>query len=155
MHGNSGYNCFCPELSAACRLFFHFNYLSIMRTTFSMGKPALFVALLLTLVSVQPTSVFSITPPAETCECARPTNQAITEQGSNHVSFSWDSSEQGASFKVWYYRQGDSYTSAETITSNKYIQYTNLPAGTYTFYVVTICGGETSQAIIFDDMIMI
>ncbi len=35
-----------------------------------------------------------------------------------------------------------------------YIDYTNLPAGTYTFYFVTICGGGTSQSIVYDDIIV-
>ncbi|MBK8706382.1 MAG: fibronectin type III domain-containing protein [Saprospiraceae bacterium] len=83
-----------------------------------------------------------------------PYDLGLAMPSSNHASFSWDSNEQGASYKVWYYREGDNYTSTERTTSNLYIDYTNLPAGTYTFYFVTICGGGTSQSIVYDDIIV-
>ncbi len=83
-----------------------------------------------------------------------PPDVRVTTQTYNSVSFAWDAVLGASGYKVRYYRQEDHYTSSETTTGNTYITYSNLPAGTYVFYFSTVCGGESSQEIIVDDLIM-
>jgi hypothetical protein len=126
-----------------------------MRTiSIKVGSVLLAVVLLATTLT-QPLSAFSANPGAIACTCDPPFDLSIAGISSNDVSFSWSSNEQGASYKVWYYREEDNFTSTERITGNLHIEYTGLPAGTYTFYFATVCEGGTSQSIIVDDLIML
>lgn len=122
-----------------------------MRTISSkVGSVLLAMALIATILS-QPVPALSAKP---LCTCNSPYNLSLTMPSSNDASFSWSSNEPGASFKVWYYRLEDNYTSTERITGNTNIEYLDLPVGTYTFYFATICGGGTSQSIVYDDLII-
>jgi hypothetical protein len=96
------------------------------------------------LVRIQPVTQLSCIPP----------NATLTGQSSGYVSFAWDA-VLGASYRVWYYRQEDHYTSSVTTTGNTYISFSSLPAGTYKFYFVTDCGNELSQSTIIDDIVIL
>ncbi len=86
--------------------------------------------------------------------CPVVTSITILEKDSSSVKFKWEATSEVDSFKIWFCRIEDGYTSPEEITTNQVINFTNLPVGTYRFYFVSICGGATSSFIIVDDLIM-
>lgn len=90
---------------------------------------------------------------AQEASCDPPDVQ-VTTQTYNSVSFAWNAVLGASAYKVRYYRQGDHYTSSETTTEYNSIVYSNLPAGTYVFYFSTVCGGESSQEVVVDDLIL-
>ncbi len=118
-------------------------------------RMALASLLLLLAAVVKPVQITAAKPPRLDCTCETPINAVINVQNYNGVSITWNHNEEDVSFKVWYYRREDNYTSAETITGNKSILYSNLQAGTYTFHLVAICGEEQSASIVFDDLILL
>lgn len=122
-----------------------------MRKISSKAGSVLVAIALFAAVLAQPFPGFTATP---VCTCDPPYDLSLTMPISNQASFVWNSNEQGAAYKVWYYREEDNYTSTERTTSNQYIDYTNLPTGTYTFYFATVCEGGTSQSIVYDDIII-
>lgn len=123
-----------------------------MKNARKKGRLILFNLFLLIVLPMQAFRGFSapVTAPA----ICYPPNVSISGQSSNSVSFVWDSVLGASGYKVWYYRVEDHYTSSETTTGNNSIVYSNLPAGTYIFYFATVCGGETSQPAIVDDLIL-
>lgn len=123
-----------------------------MKNAIKKSRPIFFKIILLLALSMPLLPGFS-TPPTRSAVCYPP-NASVSGQSSNSVSFVWDPVLGASGYKVWYYRVEDHYTSAETTTGNNNIVYSNLPAGTYVFYFATICGGETSQVFIVDDLIM-
>lgn len=85
--------------------------------------------------------------------CPTP-DAAITDRTSNSVTLAWDAVTEATMYKVWYYRSEDNYTSSETTTGGTSVHYSNLPAGTYTFYICSVCMGGTSPAYIIEDIMM-
>jgi hypothetical protein len=120
-----------------------------MKNASKHGKQAL--ATLLLFFGLLATS-FS-TAPGEGSSCDAPA-ATVTAQGSHSVSFSWNAVSGATGYRVWYVRQEDNFTSQETSTSGTSVNFSNLPSGKYSFYFVTDCGGETSEAIILDDLLM-
>lgn len=88
------------------------------------------------------------------CMGAAPQNVAIASQTSNAVSFTWDGVDNPDSFKIWYYRSWDNYTSTPVSTQNEFISFSNLPAGTYDFFFVAIHGEVVSETAVTSDLIM-
>lgn len=78
----------------------------------------------------------------------------VTSQSSGSVSFSWNTVSGGSEYVVFYIRQPNSYTSQQTYTYNTSITYSGLPSGTYSFYFAAVCGGELSEIIIIDDLVL-
>jgi len=120
-----------------------------MKNAGKNGKHALATLFFLLAIMV---SSFSA-PTAMDCSCPSP-NVTLTSHTFTSVSFSWDAIDGATAYKVWYFRTGDNYTSQEVTTDGATISFSNLPAGTYTFYFTTTCGEETSQSIILDDLLM-
>ncbi|MEO1261985.1 MAG: hypothetical protein AAFZ15_24490 [Bacteroidota bacterium] len=88
-----------------------------------------------------------------TCDCSSP-DVTKTSQTASSVTFSLSDVDGATAYKSWYSRTEDGFTSQEVTTTGSSIVYSNLPAGTYVFYFVTICGGQTSGIIITDDLMM-
>lgn len=86
-----------------------------------------------------------------TCD---PPSPSVTERSSNSVSFAWLAVSSASGYRVWYHRAEDNYTSPVTTTGTNAISYSDLLAGTYDFYFVTVCGEQHSQSIIIDDLMM-
>ena len=109
--------------------------------------------LLLLLVFLAPVRAgFSLSPAVKvTCD---PPNVSITDKSSGTVSFAWDPVQYGNTYKIWYHRSEDDYTSSQTTTGSTTITYSNLPAGTYDFYFMTVCGEGNSIIVIEDDLMM-
>ena len=92
-------------------------------------------------------------PPVIESTCPGP-HVSVTSQSTGSVSFSWNAVSEGSGYVVFYIRQPDSYTSQQTYTYNTSITYSGLPSGTYSFYFATVCGGELSEIIIVDDLVL-
>ena len=78
----------------------------------------------------------------------------VTSQSTGSASFSWNGVSGASGYVVFYIRQSDSYTSPQTYTSNTSITYSGLSSGTYNFYFATDCGGEFSEIIIIEDLVI-
>ncbi len=87
--------------------------------------------------------------------CSAPTNVQVTAKSSGSVTFDWDDYDGNPNgYKVKYLRQSDGYTSPEYFTGTSDFTFSSLPAGRYTFYFKTDCGGEVSGIIIIEDLII-
>ncbi len=124
-----------------------------MKNASKNRRQALATLFFLLALVVQVSSGFSAAPGNGDSGCSSPT-VTKTGQTSNSVSFSWGTVEGATAYKAWYFRRGDNYTSQVVTTGGNSISFSSLPAGTYVFYFSTVCGGETSQAIITDDLLM-
>lgn len=109
------------------------------------------VFFLLTALAPAPSGFSARPTPQVTCPAPDVT---VTDRSSSSVSFAWDAVTEATVYKVWYYRSEDNYTSSETYTGSTAISYSNLPAGTYTFYICAVCTGGTSPAYIVEDLLM-
>jgi hypothetical protein len=110
----------------------------------------LFSALLL---SVSITIGFSFTPIYFTT-CTAPQNVAVTSLNGGNISFDWDDCMGGCTqYLLKYYRQEDSYSSGNHLTSSSTFSFSNLPDGTYDFYFATVCDGQISPFIIVEENI--
>ncbi|MBI1228449.1 MAG: hypothetical protein GC192_24655 [Bacteroidetes bacterium] len=98
---------------------------------------------------------FSASKTMETT-CPTPTNGHVTSKSSGTISFDWDDCGcAGSTYKIWYYRSDDSYTSPEYSTSTSYYTFNSLSSGTYTFYYKTVCiDGESDGIIVVDEVVM-
>ncbi|MCB0544124.1 MAG: fibronectin type III domain-containing protein [Saprospiraceae bacterium] len=95
---------------------------------------------------------YSAALPLQVLTCPPP-DVVVTDKTSDSVTFSW-STFSGATYKAWYYRSEDSFTSSEVTTGSSSITFSDLPPGTYDFYFATVCGEEVSSYIVVDDLIM-
>lgn len=121
------------------------------------SKKTWFGLFILFSLAVLPLQAFHPAPPAmvavATCT---PPSPSVTSQSSGSVSFAWGGVLGASGYRVWYHRREDNYTSSQVPTTNTYISFSSLPAGTYTFYFVTDCGSnDLSQPAIIDDFIII
>ena len=94
------------------------------------------------------------TPEAAPCDCPSATNLHKTGQTSSSYTMAWDSDYAGAQFRVWYVRQADQVSSGYFYTYNASYTFTSLSAGTYTTYVQTLCGSESSGFIGAEDIVI-
>jgi hypothetical protein len=78
----------------------------------------------------------------------------VAGQSSGSVSFSWDSVEGAAVYKVMYVRSEDHYTSSEFTTGSNTMNFSSLPSGTYRFYFETVCDGGLSGWVVTDDIFL-
>ena len=93
------------------------------------------------------------TPESTDVTCPTPTNVQVSGQSSGTISFDWDDCGcLSTGFTVKYLRQSDGYTSPETTVTSSNYTFSGLTAGTYKFYFRTKCGGETSGAIVIEDL---
>jgi len=79
---------------------------------------------------------------------------SVTSQSTGFASFSWNTVSGASGYVVFYTRQGDNYTSQQTFTSSTSIAYSGLSSGTYNFYFATVCGGQYSEGIIIEDLVL-
>ncbi|HFA49277.1 MAG TPA: hypothetical protein ENJ95_09695 [Bacteroidetes bacterium] len=85
--------------------------------------------------------------------CAAPANVVVTSNSGGSISFDWDKCEGDCTeFKTWYVSQGQARESSSG--SGSTVSFSNLAAGTYDFYFTTLCGGQTSAAIIIEENIV-
>jgi len=96
---------------------------------------------------------FSAPPVITDCSCPSP-NVTITSQATNAITFSWGAVSGAIGYQAWYVRSGDNFTSQQMTINGTSVSFSNLPNGKYEFYFATDCGGEVSQIIIMDDLIM-
>jgi hypothetical protein len=124
-----------------------------MKTAFKNGRPMLATLFFLFALLVQAATGFTAQPDND-CDCAAPT---VTKSGqsSGAVSFSWGAVAGASGYKAWYVRKENNFTSQVVTTGGTAVGFTNLSPGTYQFYFSTVCGGEVSQIIITDDLIML
>ncbi|MBV6442482.1 MAG: hypothetical protein EPGJADBJ_04200 [Saprospiraceae bacterium] len=120
------------------------------------GKKSLMTLIpaLLLLAMLTPVRSGNRSPFKERVFCPPPDNLSITDKSSGSVSFSWGPAGGGLTYKVWYYRQEDNFTSSDFITGNPYITFSNLPNGTYDFYFAVICDANISSFIVEEDLVM-
>ena len=97
---------------------------------------------------------FGFSPVREvaTCTCPTVSNAHKTGQGSGSITFAWNDSE-ATQYKLWYFREGNDNPSSPVYTTGTSYSYSNLAAGNYTFYFVTVCGGEESGWIGVEDIV--
>jgi len=105
------------------------------------------------LVLLIPIASGSTNPPVFESTCPAP-QVFLTGQSAGSASFSWNAVSGASEYVVYYVRQGDFYTSAQTHTHNTSITYSGLPSGTYKFYFATVCGSEQSGIIIIEDLVI-
>ena len=122
-----------------------------MRNASKISWQLLFNACLL-LAFLVPVQIGQASEPVTSLLCPGP-NVSITARSSGSVSFAWDAVSGALSYKVWYHRQEDSYTSGEFTTGGTSISFSDLPTGTYTFYFASVCTGGLSDIIIIDILI--
>lgn len=79
---------------------------------------------------------------------------SVSSQSSGAVSFSWSAVSGATEYVVFYVRQSDQYTSPQTQTQSTSISYSGLASGHYHFYFATVCGGDLSEIIIIEDLII-
>ncbi len=90
----------------------------------------------------------------ETGGCPAPYNGELTGRTSSSISVEWDASGTPDTYKVWYYRVQDNYTSAPVMTGNLYHTFSGLSAGTYNIHIVAVCGQQYSGGIIVVDVVL-
>lgn len=147
----------CRLLAAVCHRICFISFLNdfIMKTTRKSAWQGLFKSLLLFALLVSGSASYSFTTSLEDhCMGPAPINLEISSQTSNSVSFTWDGVDNPDSYKIWYYRSWDNYTSTPVSTENEFISFSNLPAGTYDFFFVAIHGETASGIIGTSDLIM-
>ncbi len=95
--------------------------------------------------------------PATSVDCACPEVTSVHKTGSTStsLSYAWTGSGQAVQYKVWYVRQEGGYTSPDYFTTSASYTFSNLSAGHYTLYFVTVCGGESSGFIGIEDLVCI
>lgn len=91
--------------------------------------------------------------PAVDSICPGP-QASVTSQSTGSVSFAWNAVSGASDYVVYFVREGDNYTSQQIYTSNTSISFSGLPSGTYNFYFATVCGGEYSEVIIVEDLVI-
>lgn len=96
---------------------------------------------------------FSVRQAIRNVDCSPP-DPSVSSQGSGSITFTWEAKSGATSYQVYYFRAEDSYTSSPATTGSTSISFSHLPQGTYDFYFCTNCGGESSDYIILDDLIM-
>lgn len=89
----------------------------------------------------------------EKCTCDEP-YPLLVNQGTTSLTFSWSAVSGATTYKAYYYRREDHYTSSEISTTALSHEFTSLPSGTYVFYFYTVCGSETSNIHVTVDIIM-
>ncbi len=94
-------------------------------------------------------------PESPEITCPAPSNVHVTAVSTGTISFEWDDCGcVGNGYKVKYVRQSDGYTSPEVSTTNSNFTFSGLSAGKYTFYFWTDCGGEKSEIIGVEDVLI-
>lgn len=84
-------------------------------------------------------------------ECLTPTNVTVTSQTDSSVTFDWDDCGCDATeYRVFYVKSGQASQEVSTGSSN--ISFTGLSAGSYRFYIYTVCSGGMSSIIIEEIM---
>jgi hypothetical protein len=97
----------------------------------------------------------SANPQSPETSCPAPSNVQVTGSGSDYISFDWDNCNCFATgFKVQYQRLSDGYTSGEVLVTSSDYTFSGLQAGDYKFFFKTVCGVETSAAIVIEDRVM-
>jgi hypothetical protein len=104
----------------------------------------MFKMLFLSLFLWTATLDFSALRVAGGCDCTVVSNVHKTGETSGTFSFAWDASTGATGYEVRYVRHDDNYARPVVFTSNTAHTFTELSAGTYTFYVAAICGSEGS-----------
>ncbi len=125
-----------------------------MKVALKNSKSAIAIVFFLFSLLAHTATSYAAQPANDDCECPSPV-VTKTFQSSTAIAFSWGNVSGAVGYRVWYVRKGDNFTSQEINTGATSVSFTNLSAGTYQFYFVTDCGGgEMSQIIIMDDLIM-
>ncbi len=125
-----------------------------MKAALKISKSAIAALLLFFSLLANASTGLLLQPANDDCGCPA-LDVTKTSQTSTSVAFSWENKTGAIGYRVWYVRKGDNFTSQEINTGSTSVSFSNLSAGTYQFYFVTDCGGgEMSQIIITDDLIM-
>lgn len=111
------------------------------------------IGLLLTTVSLQATTA-PVANERHDCACGTVGNIVKTGQTSNTISFSWDDVSGATGYEVWYVRVADNYTSTPAVITNTGFTFSGLSAGRYVFYITTKCGGEQSEIMVLEDIMV-
>jgi len=102
------------------------------------------------LLSLSLSFAFSPFETTAACDCDPISSLTQVAKTSNSVSYSWNGSADAGTYRVWYVRQGDLYTSPAYYTTSTSFTFSNLSAGDYTFYFEAGC--SESQSIIINDL---
>lgn len=97
-------------------------------------------------------SGFSGTTAGE-CDCPPVAQLTRTAKSSGSISWSWSGPDEATGYEVWYYREEGNYTSSLFTTTSESFGFTGLSAGHYTFYVGSVCGGQSSSFIGIEDTV--
>ena len=93
-------------------------------------------------------------PESATCTCASVTNVQKAFQSSGAINYTWSAVSGATQYKVWYTRHSDGYISGFSYTTSTAYAFTGLAAGQYTFHFVAVCGGEGSNLIGVQDVLL-
>ncbi|MEO1260631.1 MAG: hypothetical protein AAFZ15_17675 [Bacteroidota bacterium] len=118
------------------------------KNVFSIWLAIKTLAFLLFLVPL--TYAFESGPPAAST-CTEPAPQ-LNQPNSNTVTFNWQAVLGASGYEVKY--ASGSYKSPVYFTTGTSITFSELSSGTYNFYFRTVCGKQTSDWIITEDLIL-
>lgn len=107
------------------------------------------LALLVSFLSLQ-----SFTFPIDDCNCQQATNLTASQQTDGALNLAWSAANGATSYEVWYVRN-DGYTGNKILTSATSVDFNGIAAGTYDFYVVTVCGTDVAEIIILEDIVIV
>lgn len=133
------------------RLFHHLNFFNMKNVS---KKGWLVIPQLSLFFLVLGHLPVNTTPSSQVCITCSIPSASIASRTSSSISFSWYAVTGASSYKIYYQRSEGGYVSQEFTTGNTSIAFSDLPPGTYTFYIAAVCGSETSDFIVFDDLIM-
>ena len=102
------------------------------------------------LLSLSLSFGFSFAETNATCDCGPVSGLTQVAKTSNSITYAWNGSADAETYRVWYVRQGDLYTSPAYYTTNTSFTFSNLASGNYTFYFEAGC--SESQSIIINDL---
>jgi hypothetical protein len=93
--------------------------------------------------------------PRPLSSCPQPENFVKTAQASKSISFAWTPAQGVSTYALMYIRHEPpgGYQSAWFATTENCYTFSGLDAGSYSFYLVSQCGEETSGFIVTQDII--
>ena len=131
--------------------FFTFKF-SMMRNTNKTSWQLLFKVFSILALLLPADSGFSNIPTAQIA-CPEPEVHIISKSGSS-ITFGCTGTNGAISYSSWHHRHENGSNSSVFNTNATTITFSGLAQGTYDFYFVTHCSGETSEIIIVVDILM-
>jgi hypothetical protein len=105
------------------------------------------------LLAVSPAFTSGPLPSAVEVSCPVPT-VTRTGQTSTSLTYGWQHVQSGSSYRIWYRRTSDSFTSSPVTTTGTSATLSGLSSDTYQVFFEADCGAEKADIIIVDVVIL-